>query len=156
MRWQHRVSISQLIAIAAIHEIKKEETGPLEDISIATTSALSIVLIWKPTWKVIALGVTAPYVAPSALAIAAPLAIGTGVSYAIGGEQGVVDYYEFITEPTKWVKRTEESIAVITEEVIKPSIESASAGFNWILTGASNWVDRKLQEAKQGLPSWLN
>ena len=154
MRWQHRVTLTELIAIAAIHEIKKEETGTLEDISIATSSALSIVLIWRPTWKVVAIGVAAPYVAPAALAVVAPVLIGGGISYAIGGEQGLVDYYEFLTEPTKWAERIDESVATISQEVIQPQVEAASHGFNWLVTGASNWIDRKLEEAQQGLPSW--
>ena len=149
MRWQHRVTLSELIAVAAIHEIKKEETGTLEDISIATSSALSIVLIWRPTWKVVALGVTAPYIAPAALAIAAPLVVGGGISYAIAGEQGVVDYYEFLTEIPKEGLRFGESI-----ETIAPA-ESASQGLNWLITGMRNLASRKLKEAQRGLPSWI-
>lgn len=154
MRWQHKISLSSVIAVHAMGEIRKEETGTFEDVVIATSGALAIVSIWYPEGRIVAAGLVAPYVAPAALAVVAPIAVGGVVSYAIGGEQGVVDFYEFLTEPQKW-ERTEEAVGIITREVIQPQIEASQHGFNWLLSGIGNYAERKLREAARGLPSWI-
>jgi hypothetical protein len=155
MRWQHKISLSSLIAVHAMGEIRKDETGTLEDVAIATSSAVAIVSIWYPEGRVVAAGLVAPYVAPAALAVVTPIIVGGALSYAVGGEQGVVDYYEFITEPKQWISRTEESLKVVKEEVIMPQLEDVRHGFNWFISGLSNYAERKLREAKRGLPSWF-
>jgi hypothetical protein len=151
MRWQHKVSLTEVIAVYAMHEIRKEETGTMEDIGIATSAAVTIVGIWYPTGRVVAAGLVAPYVAPFALGLTGAVIVGGVISYGIAGEQGLVDYYEFLTEPTKIPERIAESINVITEEVIQPRIEAGAHGFNWIMTGINNWAERQLEEAARRL-----
>lgn len=54
-------------------------------------------------------------VGPMAAAIAVPVAVGAGASYAIAGKEGYEDYKEFLTEPLKLPGRVAESLVLLQE-----------------------------------------
>ena len=155
MRWQHKVSLTELIWAYAIYEMQRDEGDSLQDAWVFLGAGYATLGIWIPEGRTIlrmsAMAYATPYVAPAALAVAVPLAVGTGVSYAIGGEEGLRDYHEFLTEPSKWIERTQESVETIYDEVIAPQARDVAAGFEWLVTGASNWVERQIDKAK-GIP----
>ena len=158
MRWQNKVSLTEAVWAWSLWEIRKEETDFFEDYLIFAGASYTTLGIWAPEFRTAArmsiAAALAPYAVAGASAIAVPLAIGTLAAYKIGGAEGLEDYYEFLTEPTKWKSRTTESLGIIKEEVIEPQLEDARHGFNWFISGLSNIAERKLEEAKRGLPSW--
>jgi hypothetical protein len=161
MLWQNKVSVTELIWAYAIYEMQKEEGDELSDAWVFLGAGYATLGIWIPEgrtyMRMSAMALATPYVAPLALAITGPVAIGTAAAYAIGGKQGLEDYYEFLTEPKKMIKRTQESIRpiekVVSEEIIQPYWEDAKHGFNWIMGGVSNWAERQVEEAKARLPA---
>lgn len=173
MRWQNKVTLTELIWAYAIYETQKEEGDSLSDAWVFLGAGYATLGIWIPEGRTYlrmsAMALATPYVAPLALAIAGPVAVGTAAAYAIGGKEGLEDYYEFLTEPEKMIERTQKSIRpikdVVTEEIIDPYWDDAKHGFNWAIRGAKNWAERQveegfnwaerqLEEAKRGLPSW--
>jgi len=85
---------------------------------------------------------------PAMLAAVPGVAIVEGVvvagavaSYAIGGVEGVENYIDFITEPTKMPERIAFTADVIYEEVIKEPLVAASVAY-------VGWWDRRVEEAK--------
>jgi hypothetical protein len=157
MRWQNKVSLTEAVWAWSLWEIRKEETDFFEDYLIFAGASYTTLGIWAPEFRTAArisiAAAIAPYAVAGATALAVPLAIGTVAAYRIGGAEGLEDYYEFLTEPTKWKSRTEESLGIIKEEVLEPQLEDAKHGFNWIMGGVSNWAERQLEKAKATLPA---
>lgn len=153
MRWQHKVSTTELIWAWAMYEVQKEDTGSVEDTIIIVGATWTTLGIWAPeTRTVMKMGVVAavtPYIVPAAMALAIPVAIGSGISYAIGGEEGLSDFYHFLWEIPEEGLRLKESTSIVSEKAAK----KAATGFEWLVTGASHWIDRKIKEVK-GIPGF--
>jgi len=85
---------------------------------------------------------------PVMLAAVPGLAIVEGVvvtgavaSYAIGGVEGVENYIDFITEPTKIPERIAFTAETIYEEVIKEPLVAGAEAY-------VGWVDRRIEDFK--------
>lgn len=142
MRWQNKMTWSQLIAASAIYEIKKDEKFTLGDVWTLTGAAVSIGAIWYPEIRVAAATAAAPYAVPAGAAVAVPVAAGLVTSAIVGGEEGVKDYYEFMTGEVSYDQWKEVVVPAIEQEVMKPIADAGMGALDWILIEGEKQLKR--------------
>ena len=93
--------------------IRDDRRFTAEDIDETMALALGMGWIWGGEVLTVAAVSTTPIVAVEAI-----VAAGAVGSYAIAGSEGVENYVDFITEPTKMVERTQEVTVPAIEQVV--------------------------------------
>ena len=86
----------------------------LEDLDETALAIAGTALIWK--------GDTILGAIPHLRIVEGAVVAGGIAAYAIGGVRGVENYCDFMTNPSKWKKKTDESLDIIYEEVIAPKV----------------------------------
>ena len=127
MLWQHKLSWSELIAIAAIHKVKQKKGDTLADALTLTSAGISIATIWYPEIRVAAASAIIPYSAPAGAAVAIPVAAGLVTSAVLAGDSGVKDYYKFMTGEVSYDDWKEVVVPAVEQEIMKP-IANAGMG----------------------------
>jgi len=101
-----------------------------EDIDETLWAIAGLALIWKGN---IILGAV-----PGIAIVEAVVVTGAVAAFAIGGVEGVEDYVDFITTPSKYKERTEESLETIYEHVIKEPLVAAA---EWYVGKVDQGID---------------
>ena len=143
MRWQNKVSWSQLLATYAIYEIKKDEKFTLGDVFTLTGAAVSIGAIWYPEIRVAAASAAAPYAVPAGAAVAVPVAAGLVASAVIAGDSGVKDYYEFMTGEASFDDWKEVVVPAIEQEVMKPVADAGMGALDFLFLEGEKQLKRQ-------------
>lgn len=152
VKWQNKVSATEFFWAYAIYEIQKEETGLFEDAALIAGTSWATLGLWAPeartAFKVGATTAIAPYAAAGAAALVVPVAVGGVAALAVGGEEGLVDYVDFmedvITADTgELVEKVE-----FTGEALHDYGKKVESG----LSVVTNYVERKGKEAL----AWLD
>ena len=97
---------------------------------------LSLGVLWAPEILTIAAVSGTPLVVVEVAVVA-----GAVTSYAIGGVEGVENYIDFITEPTKIPERLVFTAETIYEHKIEDPLVAAAEAY-------VRWWDRRLSEAQ--------
>jgi len=106
----------------------------VEDLDETLVAAVSLAFIWKGNIILAAV--------PGINIVEGIVVAGAVASYAIAGTEGVEDYIEFFTEPTKIPERLVFTAETIYEHKIeKPLVEAARRYVGW--------VDRRIDEIEQ-------
>jgi len=95
---------------------------------------LSLGVLWAPEVLTIAAVSTTPLVVVEVAVVA-----GAVTSYAIGGVEGVENYIDFITEPTKIPERIVFTAETIYEHKIEEPLVAAAVAY-------VGWWDRRVEE----------
>ena len=93
------------------------------------------------------------------LAIVEGIVIAGGVaSFAIGGVEGVENYIDFITTPSKYKERTKESLQIIYEQKIEPPLIEAAEWYVDKVDRGMDWAEEKVDQGLELLSygRWLN
>lgn len=120
----------------------------VEDVPETAAALGAMGLIWWDT-AAMAIGLSStPFVAVEVTVVAGAVA-----SYSIAGTEGVENYIDFITEPSKWIERggppiqkyiTEPTIEYVTEELWQRQLVDPISG----------WVERRREELEEGWESY--
>jgi hypothetical protein len=104
-------------------------------------------VLWAPEILTIAGASTTPLVV-----VEVAVVVGAIASYGIGGVEGVENYIDFITEPSKIPERVVFTAETIYEHKIEePLVASAEAYVGWVDRRATEyvgWVDRRIDDFK--------
>jgi len=115
---------------------RDDQEFTVEDIPETLIAGGALAFIWSPQIG-IAVGLTNPVVAT----IEVVAVTGLVASYAIGGREGVENYIDFITEPTKIPGRIAFTAETIYEHKIEKPLVAAAEAY-------VGWVDRRIEELK--------
>lgn len=107
-----------------------------EDAPELALGTLSLGVLWAPEILTIASVSTTPIVV-----IEAAVVVGAISSYAIGGVEGVENYIDFITEPTKIPERIVFTAETIYEHKIEEPLVAAAEAY-------VGWWDRRVAEVQ--------
>jgi len=107
-----------------------------EDAPELGLGALSLGVLWAPEILTIAAVSTTPLVV-----IEAAVVTGAIASYGIGGVEGVENYIDFISEPTKIPERVAFTAETIYEHKIEEPLVAAAEAY-------VGWWDRRFKEAQ--------
>jgi len=124
-----KIAITNASFIAMMWELTDEEEGwvdTLEDAGAILQFAGTVYVLWVPpvTQAAIAARVgimLTPLAVPAAI-ITTTIIVGGVVSYAIDPEEGLQNYKDFISEPTKIPKRLKFTAETIYEHEIEPKV----------------------------------
>jgi hypothetical protein len=141
--WQNKLTWSELIALAAIAKVKHKKGDHLSDALVLTSAGISIATIWWPEGRVIVAAAVAPYAVPAGAAAAVPVAAGVLASAAIGGGEGVQDYYEFMTGEVTFDEWKEVVVPAIEQEVMKPVADAAMGTLDFVFVEAEKQFKRQ-------------
>jgi len=120
----------------------------VEDIDETLYAVAALGFIWKGNLILAAV---------PGLAIVEGIVIAGGVvSYAIGGVEGVEDYIDFITTPSKYYERTKESLKIIYEEKIEDPIIAAAELFVGKVDRGIDYAEEKVDQAVSLTKEWLS
>lgn len=123
--YRARLAYSGALSYTLYQEVYDDKKIDFDDVIPIGVYTLTMVTIWSPELSDTAVGwgltrlVTSPY----STALWVPFAAGTAISYGIDREEGVSNFWEFVTEPKKWGERTVESVQTIAKEVLIPKAE---------------------------------
>jgi len=122
----------------------------VEDIDETLLAIAALAFIWKGPMILSAV--------PGLNIVEGIVVTGAVVSFAIDGVEGVENYIEFITTPSKYYERTKESFETIYEHKIEAPL---IAGANWYVDQIDqgiDWAERKREQALELLRygQWLN
>jgi len=104
-----------------------------EDIDETLLAVGALALIWKGDLILAAI--------PGINIIEGVVVAGAVASYAIGGTEGVENYFDFITEPTKIPERIIFTAETLYEHKIEEPLKETAKAY-------VGWIDRRLEEAK--------
>jgi len=122
--WGTRTKWYRSLAVFYIWEQKAwadDRKFTVEDIDETLWAVAGLALIWKGDIILSAV--------PGINVVEGIVVAGAVASFAIGGIEGVEDYIDFITEPTKIPERIAWSAEVIYEEKIKEPLISAATWY---------------------------
>lgn len=124
-----KIALTNASFIAMMWELTDEEEGfgdALEDVGAVAQFGGTLYVLWVP--PVVKAGIAArvgvalaPLAVPAAIATSAVI-VGGAVSYAIDPKEGLKNYKEFISQPTKITGRVKFTAETIAEKVIQPKI----------------------------------
>jgi len=115
-----------------------------EDIDETILAAAALAFVWKGNIVLAAV--------PGLAIVEGIVVTGAVVSYAIGGTEGVENYIDFITEPTKIPERIAFTAETIYEEKIKPEYQEKKGEVNLFLNFMQRLIDRQLRRTMPGYP----
>jgi len=117
----------------------------IEDLDETAVLALSLAFIWRGN----AILATVP-----ALAVVEGIVVtGAVASAAIGGVEGVTNYVDFISEPTKIPQRVVFTAETIYEHKIQSHVEEGISFGSFLYRVGERKLEEGLAWAKRGLPS---
>ena len=116
-----------------------------EDLDETVLLALSLAFIWKGN---VILGKV-----PGILPAEGIIVTGAVASYAIGGTEGVSNYMDFISEPTKMPERIAFTAETIYEHKIESHVEEGISFGKFLYRVGEKKLEEGLEWAKRGLPS---
>jgi len=117
-----------------------------EDLDETAILAISLAFIWKGN-QILGRVPALPYVE-------AIVVTGAVASYNIGGTEGVSNYVEFLTEPTKMPQRVAFTAETIYEHKIEPKIKEGNSFGSFLYRVGERKLEEGLAWAKRGLPSF--
>jgi len=122
----HAKGITSLGIIWGMYELAWRDDREItwEDAPELALGTLSLGILWAPELLTIAAVSTTPIVIIEGAVVA-----GAITSYAIGGVEGVENYIDFITEPTKIPERLKFTAETIYEHKIEEPLVAASAWY---------------------------
>jgi len=134
----HAKGITSLGIIWGMYELAWRDDREItwEDAPELGLGALSLGVLWAPEVLTIAAVSTTPLVVIEAAVVAGAIA-----SYGIGGVEGVENYIDFITEPTKIPERVVFTAETIYEHKIEEPLVAAAEAY-------VGWWDRRFEEAQ--------
>jgi hypothetical protein len=122
----------------------------VEDIDETLYAVAALGFIWKGNIILAAV---------PGLAIAEGIVIVGGVaSFAIGGVEGVENYIDFITTPSKYKERTKESLQIIYEQKIEDPLVAAAEWYVDKVDRGIDWAEKKVDQGLELLSygRWAN
>lgn len=146
-----RVAISNASFIAMMWELTDEEEGwadTWEDTGAILQFGGTMFALWVPPVVKASIAarvgvIFAPLAVPAAIATTTVI-VGGVVSYAIDPEDGLTNYKEFISTPSKYVERTTWAAETLTEEYVTPKIVLLESFGNWLGDIAERQIKRIL------------
>ena len=117
-----------------------------EDLDETILLALSLAFIWK--------GNAILGAVPGILPAEGFVVTGAVASYAIGGAEGVNNYTDFISKPTKMPQRVVFTAETIYEHKIEPKVEEGLAFGSFLYRVGERKLEEGLAWSKRGLPSF--
>lgn len=123
--YRARLAYSGALTYTLYQEVYDDEKIDFDDIIPIGVYTLTMVTIWSPELADTAVGwgLSRLIFHPVSASVWVPLAVGTAVSYGIDEEEGVKNFWEFVTEPKKWGERTGESFKKLRTEILDPVAE---------------------------------
>ena len=134
----HAKGITSLGIIWTMYELAWRDDRAITwaDAPELAVGTLSLGVLWAPEILTIAAVSGTPLVVVEVAVVA-----GAVTSYAIGGVEGVENYIDFITEPTKIPERLVFTAETIYEHKIEDPLVAAAEAY-------VRWWDRRLSEAQ--------
>jgi len=134
----HAKGITSIGIIWTMYELAWRDDRELTwaDAPELAVGTLSLGVLWAPEILTIAAVSGTPLVVVEVAVVA-----GAVTSYAIGGVEGVENYIDFITEPTKIPERLVFTAETIYEHKIEDPLVAAAEAY-------VRWWDRRLSEAQ--------
>ena len=134
----HAKGITSIGIIWTMYELAWRDDRELTwaDAPEMAVGTLSLGVLWAPEILTIAAVSGTPLVVVEVAVVA-----GAVTSYAIGGVEGVENYIDFITEPTKIPERLVFTAETIYEHKIEDPLVAAAEAY-------VSWWDRRLSEAQ--------
>lgn len=126
--------------------IRDDRRFTAEDIDETMALALGMGWIWGGEVLTVAAVSTTPIVAVEAI-----VAAGAVGSYAIAGSEGVENYVDFITEPTKMVERTMEVTVPALEQVVIDQWNKEVKTVKKVVKGAKTFLELAKHRAQRYL-----
>jgi len=117
----------------------------IEDLDETAVLALSLAFIWK--------GNAILATIPGLNIVEGAVVVGAIASYNIGGVEGVTNYVDFLTEPTKMPGRIAFTAETIYEHKIEPKVEEGISFGSFLYRVGERKLEEGLAWAKRGLPS---
>jgi len=132
----HAKGITSLGIIWTMYELAWRDDRAITwaDAPELAVGTLSLGVLWAPEVLTIAAVSTTPLVVVEVAVVA-----GAVTSYAIGGVEGVENYIDFITEPTKIPERLVFTAETIYEHKIEEPLVAAAVAY-------VGWWDRRVEE----------
>jgi len=151
----HAKGITSLGIIWGMYELAWRDDREItwEDAPELGLGALSLGILWAPEVLTIAAVSTTPLVVIEGVVVAGAVA-----SYAIGGVEGVENYIDFITEPTKIPERIAFTAETIYEHKIKEPLVAAAEWYVAKVDRGIDWSEKKVDQALELLSyaRWAN
>jgi len=122
----------------------------VEDIDETLYAVAALGFIWKGNIMLAAV--------PGLAIVEGIVIVGGVASFAIGGVEGVENYIDFITTPSKYYERTKESLQIIYEQKIEDPLV---AGAEWYVDKVDRgiaWTEKKVDQGLELLSygRWAN
>ena len=125
--------------------IRDDDELTWEDLDETIILGLSLAFIWR--------GNVILATIPGLPIVEGVVVTGAVASYAIGGTEGVGNYFDFITEPTKMPERIAFTAETIYEHKIESHVEEGISFGNFLYRVGEKKLEEGLEWAKRGLPS---
>jgi len=141
-QWYRSIAVSSWWFDKAIND---DGELTIEDLDETAVLALSLAFIWRGN---AILGTVPGLAAVEGIAVAGAVA-----SAAIGGVEGVTNYVDFISEPTKIPQRVAFTAETIYEHKIESHVEEGISFGSFLYRVGERKLEEGLGWAKRGLPS---
>jgi len=163
-----KIAITNASFIAMMWELTDEETSgdwveSWQDAGSVLQFAGTVYVLWVP--PVVQAGIAAriglllaPLALPAAV-LTSTIIVGGVISYAIDPEEGLQNYKDFITEPTKIPERLKFTAETIYEHKIEPTVNVTLGVASLLWNMGKREVERRvsvLQERMEAAGEWID
>ena len=153
-----KIAITNASFLLMSAELIDEEEGWVdnwEDTGAILQFAGTVYVLWVPPVVQGAIAarvgmLLAPAAVPAAI-ITSVVIVGGVVSYFVDPEEGLQNYKDFITEPTKMPGRVKEAAEIIYEHKIEPAVDMTVGVATLVYNMAKREVERKVNMVQTGL-----
>jgi len=154
----HKLAIMNSSIIVMMWELTDEEEGwmdTLEDAGAILQFGGTLYVLWVP--PVVQAGIAArvgvllaPLAVPAAI-ITSAIIVGGVLSYAIDPKEGIQNYKDFLSEPTKVPERLKFTAETIYEHKIDPAVQTTLGIAGFLYNMAEREVQRRVNIVQEGM-----